>query len=66
MTSVPVRRSIVVETPIEDAFATFTEEIDSWWPRSHHIGKAPMRRIVIEGRPGGRCYTEHEDGMACD
>ena len=40
----------------------FTAEFDSWWPRGHHIGQSPMRRAVIEGRTGGRCDTEQEDG----
>jgi len=64
--SVPVRKSILVRAPAEDAFEIFTEEIDSWWPRTHHIGKSPMRRIIMEGKAGGRCYTEQEDGSECD
>jgi uncharacterized protein YndB with AHSA1/START domain len=62
----PVRKSITVRANPERAFEIFTREIDSWWPRSHHIGKSPMRRILIEERPGGRCYTEQEDGTECD
>ena len=64
--SVPVRKQVVVKASVEDAFDVFTEEIDSWWPRSHHIGKSPMTRIVVEGRPGGRCYSEQQDGTECD
>jgi uncharacterized protein YndB with AHSA1/START domain len=64
--NVPVRKSIVVHVPVEDAFEVFTEEMDSWWPRTHHIGKSPMRRIAVEGRSGGRCFTEQEDGTECD
>lgn len=61
----PVRKSIVVDTDPESAFNLFTEGFDSWWPRSHHIGKSPMTRAVIEGRVGGRCYSEQEDGTDC-
>jgi uncharacterized protein YndB with AHSA1/START domain len=64
--AVPVRKSVVVDASAEEAFETFTSDVDSWWPRTHHIGKSPMTRIVIEGRSGGRCYTEHEDGAVCD
>jgi uncharacterized protein YndB with AHSA1/START domain len=39
--------------------------MDSWWPRTHHIGKSPMKRVVVEGRPGGAVYTDQEDGTAC-
>ena len=63
---VPVRRSISVKASQERAFRVFTEEIDTWWPRTHHIGKAPMKRQVVEGRAGGRCYSEQVDGPECD
>lgn len=62
----PVRKSITVSASPETAFEVFTEDFDSWWPRSHHIGKSPMTRGIIEGRAGGRCYTEQEDGTECD
>ena len=61
-----VRKTITVQTSPERAFHVFTAEYDSWWPRSHHIGKSPMKRAIIEGRAGGRCYTEQEDSTDCD
>jgi len=61
-----VRKTITVQTSPERAFHVFTAEYDNWWPRSHHIGKSPMKRAIIEGRAGGRCYTEQEDGTDCD
>jgi uncharacterized protein YndB with AHSA1/START domain len=63
---VPVRKSIVVKAGMEDAFRIFTEDFDSWWPRSHHIGKSPMQRAIVECRNGGRCYTVQDDGTDCD
>lgn len=65
-TDVPVRKSITVKATPEDAFAVFTDDMDSWWPREHHIGKSPMKRIIVEGKVGGRCYTEQQDGTDCD
>jgi uncharacterized protein YndB with AHSA1/START domain len=65
-TDVPVRKSITVKASAARAFQVFTEGMDSWWPRSHHIGKAPMKRVVIEGKQGGRCYTEQMDDTECD
>lgn len=44
----------------------FTAGFDTWWPRSHHIGKSPMTRALIEEKVGGRCYSEQEDGTECD
>lgn len=62
----PVRKSISVRTGAERAFEVFTAGMDSWWPRSHHIGTAPMKRTVVECRVGGRCYSEQSDGTECD
>ena len=65
-TTRPVQKSVTVKATPERAFEVFTAGYDSWWPRSHHIGKAPMQKAVIESRAGGRCYTEQTDGTACD
>jgi uncharacterized protein YndB with AHSA1/START domain len=61
-----VRKSITVQTTVERAFHVFTDEFDTWWPRTHHIGKSPMKKAIVEARAGGRCYTEQEDGTECD
>lgn len=62
----PVRKSITVRVSPERAFEVFTSGVDSWWPRRHHIGSSPMRRVIFEERVGGRCYTEQEDGSEAD
>lgn len=62
----PVRNTVTVKATPERAFRIFTEGVDTWWPREHHIGKAPMTRTIIEPRQGGRCYTEHTDGSEQD
>jgi uncharacterized protein YndB with AHSA1/START domain len=66
LVEMPVRKTIVVQASARDAFEVFTDDIDSWWPRTHHIGKSPMRRVIVEGRRGGRCYTQQEDGSEAD
>ena len=65
-TIAPVRKTVVVSAAQDRAFRAFTEQIDRWWPRQHHIGKAPMTQAILEGRPGGRWYSTHEDGTECD
>ena len=65
-TDAPVRKSITVKARVERAFHVFTAEFDTWWPRSHHIGKSPMTKAIIEGAAGGRCYAEQVDGTECD
>jgi len=61
----PVRKSIQVRANAARAFKVFTEGFDSWWPKTHHIGDSPMTRAIMEGRVGGRCYAEQEDGTEC-
>jgi uncharacterized protein YndB with AHSA1/START domain len=62
----PVRKSVTVKATIEHAFRVFTDGIDTWWLRTHHIGKSPMKKVILEGRPGGRCYTEQIDETECN
>lgn len=65
-TQEPVRKSIRVRANAVRAFKVFTEGLDSWWPKTHHIGSSAMTRAVMEGRLGGRCYSEQVDGTECD
>lgn len=62
----PLQKSITVKASPERAFRVFTAEYDTWWPRTHHIGNSPMKKAIIEGHTGGRCYTKQEDGTECD
>ena len=64
-TDAPVRKTITVNASADRAFKVFTEGFDSWWPRSHHIGKGPLEKAVIETRLGGRCYGREADGTEC-
>jgi Activator of Hsp90 ATPase homolog 1-like protein len=58
----PVRKSIRVRASPLAAFEFFTAGIDRWWPKSHNIGRAPIRRSVVEPTVGGRWYSELADG----
>jgi uncharacterized protein YndB with AHSA1/START domain len=61
-----IRKSIVVEVDQERAFRVFTEGIDSWWPRTHHIGTSALAEFVLEPKEGGRWYGRGEDGSEGD
>jgi uncharacterized protein YndB with AHSA1/START domain len=61
-----VVKTITVRAGVEKAFRVFTEGMDTWWPKTHHIGKAPMRKAVVEGRVGGRIFSEQTDDTQCD
>lgn len=65
-TDVPVRKTITVNASAARAFEVFTEGFDTWWPRTHHIGKSPMEKAIIETHVGGRCYSRQVDGTECD
>lgn len=59
----PVRRQTIVSGDRETAFRRFTRDIDRWWPvKSHSIGGRKVRRVVFDGRVGGRIYEELRDG----
>jgi uncharacterized protein YndB with AHSA1/START domain len=60
-----VTRSIVVDAPLDQAFAVFTEDMASWWPPEHHIIEAPLASMVFEARAGGRVYDVGTDGSEC-
>ena len=62
MTIEPVRKQVLLKATQEKAFRVFTEQVDTWWPRAHHIGKSPLKQAVLESGEGGRWYTQHEDG----
>jgi uncharacterized protein YndB with AHSA1/START domain len=65
-TGLVVRKSITVNASQEHAFKTWVDGLDSWWPRSHHIGDAEMAEAIIEPRVGGRAYERGVDGGECD
>lgn len=62
MESTTISKEVLVNASQKTAFTVFTEKIDSWWPRTHHIGKFPLVESLIEGRANGRWYSRHEDG----
>jgi uncharacterized protein YndB with AHSA1/START domain len=57
-----VRQTVVVDVDPDQAFELFTSKMTDWWPSGHHIGAAPIERVLIEPHEGGRWYTRHEDG----
>lgn len=60
-----VRKDLMIKASQRRAFQAFTE-MDLWWPRSHHIGKAEMKEPVLETKPGGRWYEIGVDGTECN
>jgi len=61
-----VRKSVRVAVPIDRAFSVFVEQMETWWPATHHIGKTPFESIFVEPRVGGRWYERDVNGNFCD
>ena len=60
-----VRAEVVVDAPIERAFAVFTEDFDRIKPREHNLLDAEIAETVLEPRAGGRIYDRGVDGSEC-
>jgi uncharacterized protein YndB with AHSA1/START domain len=60
-----VKESIVVEAPIERAFAVFTEDFGRFKPREHNLLQAEIAETVFEPREGGHLYDRGVDGSEC-
>ena len=62
---VVVRRSIVVEAPIEEAFTVFTERFGDFKPPEHTLLRVPIAETVFEPKVGGHIYDRGVDGSEC-
>jgi len=60
-----VRRQIVVEAPIDKAFAVFTERFGDFKPPEHNLLASPIAETVFEPRAGGSIYDRGRDGSEC-
>jgi uncharacterized protein YndB with AHSA1/START domain len=58
----PIRKTITVTRPVEDAFRVFTEGIVSWWPLASHAISDDAEAAVFEPREGGRVYERARSG----
>src|SRR5258708_13603667 len=61
----PVRKSVVVGTGIERAFALFINRFDAIKPREHNLLSVPIAETVFEQRVGGHIYDVGVDGSRC-
>lgn len=62
MTTESIKKELLIEASQETCFKVFTEKMDAWWPRTHHVGSCPMVESVLEPGVNGRWYSKHEDG----
>jgi uncharacterized protein YndB with AHSA1/START domain len=64
-TTTTVRRQILVNAPISEAFKVFTERFGDFKPREHNLLRAPIAETVFEPRVGGNIYDRAVDGTEC-
>jgi uncharacterized protein YndB with AHSA1/START domain len=61
-----VGTSVVVATPVERAFALFTDGIGTWWDPEHHLLEGTeLAEMVFEPRVGGHVIDRGVDGSEC-
>src|ERR1700739_1957531 len=60
-----VHRQVVVNAPIERAFAVFTDRFGDFKPREHNLLAVPIAETVFEPRVGGHIYDRGVDGSVC-
>jgi uncharacterized protein YndB with AHSA1/START domain len=59
-----IRKSVVVDRPVVDAFRVYTEQVADWWPfaKTHSVAKEDVETVILEGREGGRFYERSKSG----
>jgi len=60
-----VRRTIVVEAPIDKAFTVFTDRFGDFKPPEHNMLQVPIAETVFEPKVGGHIYDRGTDGSQC-
>jgi uncharacterized protein YndB with AHSA1/START domain len=62
----PVRHQVVVNVPVERAFALFVDKFDAIKPREHNLLSVPIAETVFETHAGGHIYDIGIDGSRCE
>ena len=60
-----VRKEIVVDAPVERAFAVFTQQIGDFKPPEHNLLAVPIALTVFEPWVGGHIIDRGTDGSEC-
>ena len=64
-TQTALHLELVVDAPIERAFAVFTERFGDIKPPEHNLLSAPIAETVLEPRVGGHIVDRAVDGSEC-
>ncbi len=58
----PIRQSVLVDCPIDDAFRLFTEGFGEWWPLAKYSAANNSEICEIEPWAGGRVFERTRSG----
>jgi uncharacterized protein YndB with AHSA1/START domain len=61
----PVRKQVVVDVPVAQAFKAFTERLGDFKPPEHNLLSVPIAETVFEPFVGGNIIDRGEDGSEC-
>lgn len=62
-TNAPIRNSVQIDCPVEDAFQLFTERFAEWWPlATHSLNQDEAESCAIEPWEGGRVFERTRSG----
>ena len=61
-----VRTTVEVPVPPDRAFTVFTEGLDTWWNRGHHLLDGELAAVGMEPRVGGAVWERMTDGRTCE
>lgn len=62
----PLRMTADLDCSADHAFAVWTDQFSSWWPRTHSVSGDPDIDVVLEPRLGGRIFERSPDGEEID
>lgn len=58
-----IRKTLMVDAPVEKAFHVFSHGITGWWPlQGYSVGGERAQSVIMEGRVGGRLYERDAGG----
>ena len=60
----PIKKKLTVPLTADEAFALFTDEIDTWWPKDPFSVKGAKSKVVFANHKDGKIIEESEDGEA--
>ncbi len=60
-----VRTTIEVAASPDRAFTVFTAQLDTWWPRTHHVQTGELKAVGVDPEVGGRLWEENDAGDVC-